>query len=219
MKASSTAIQATKANPAPKTMSAPYRMLRPAATEAIVIGTATITSSARPARNKLPNGSRASMMSPKEIPPPRRPTTPAYPERATAPVMTAAVTRTNLPTPAGLIRSVFPVRSPLVGSEGPASAGPMARPAAGGCKAAWQVEVPLMRKAMTTKAFLGSLVGSAGAAVLFLAAGGLALRNDSAVTASVADRPTEMTCRPGGCAGLPSGEGILHEHRRGHSQE
>ena len=46
MKASSTAIQATRASPAPKTMSAPYRMPRPAATEATVIGTATIASSA-----------------------------------------------------------------------------------------------------------------------------------------------------------------------------
>jgi hypothetical protein len=30
------------------------------------------------------------MVSQKEIPPPRRPTTPAYPERAMAPVITAA---------------------------------------------------------------------------------------------------------------------------------
>jgi hypothetical protein len=38
-----------------------------------------------------------------------------------------------------------------------------------------------MRKAMTTKAFVGSLVGSAGAVVLSLVAGGLALRNDSLI--------------------------------------
>jgi hypothetical protein len=34
------------------------------------------------------------------------------------------------------------------------------------------MEVPIMRKAMITKAFLGSLVGSAGAVVLFLVACG-----------------------------------------------
>jgi hypothetical protein len=38
-----------------------------------------------------------------------------------------------------------------------------------------------MRKAMITKAFLGSLVRSAGAAVLFLTAGGPALWNDSLI--------------------------------------
>jgi hypothetical protein len=39
-----------------------------------------------------------------------------------------------------------------------------------------------MRKAMITKAFVGSLVGFAGAAVLFLMAGGPALWNDSLIT-------------------------------------
>ena len=38
-----------------------------------------------------------------------------------------------------------------------------------------------MRKAMITKAFVGSLVGSAGAVVLFLVAGGLAVWNDSLI--------------------------------------
>ena len=32
--------------------------------------------------------------------------------------------------------------------------------------------------------------------------------------ASVDDRPTGMTCRPGGCVGLLSGEGVLQESRR-----
>jgi hypothetical protein len=44
------------------------------------------------------------------------------------------------------------------------------------------VEVPILRKAMITKAFVGSLVGFAGAAVLFLMAGGPALWNDSLIT-------------------------------------
>jgi hypothetical protein len=106
MKASSTAIQATKSRPAASTMSAAYRVPRPAATEATVIGTATIASSARPARGKLPNGSRLLMVSSNEIRPLMRPTTPAYPEKAMTPVTTAEATRTILPTPA-FTRSVF----------------------------------------------------------------------------------------------------------------
>ena len=53
----------------------------------------------------------------------QRPTTPAYPERAMAPVRTAEATRTILPTPALFIRSVFRSLHPSQGSEGPATGG------------------------------------------------------------------------------------------------
>ncbi|HET9780068.1 MAG TPA: hypothetical protein VFP81_12380 [Propionibacteriaceae bacterium] len=43
------------------------------------------------------------------------------------------------------------------------------------------MEAPIMRKAMITKAIVGSLVGYAGAVVLSLVAGGLALWNDSLI--------------------------------------
>jgi hypothetical protein len=56
-----------------------------------------------------------------------------------------------------------------------------------------------MRKAMITKAFVGSLVGFAGAAVLFLMAGGPALRNDSLIM-NGPDVSSDQT--PFGCASL-----------------
>ena len=82
MNASSTPIQTTSSSPAAKTRSGLWCVSLAAATAAMVIGTATIANNANPAKIKLPKGSRASIVSPKEMPPPSPPpplTTPLHP--------------------------------------------------------------------------------------------------------------------------------------------